>query len=164
MFRRSIAVSIIVLAVLIGCTRSDERSTAASGDAPNFKIQDLNGRTVQLSDFKGKPVVLDFWATWCQPCRDSIPGMAKLNADYADKGLVVLAISVGGDAAEDIRAFQKEHGMTYTVLLGTEDVSDQYRVRTIPMVVVIDKSGKIVKRFLGSGNEAEIEMIVRQLL
>lgn len=164
MFRRSFAVSIIVLAVLIGCTRSDERSTVASGEAPNFRLQDLNGRTVQLSDYKGKPVVLDFWATWCQPCRDSIPAIAKLNADYAGKGLVILAISVGGDTAGDLRAFQKEHGMTYTVLLGNDEVADQYSVRTIPMVVVIDKSGKIVKRYLGSGNEDEIEKTVKQLL
>ena len=164
MFRRAVAVSIIVLAVLMGCTRSDERSTVASGDAPNFKLQGLNGRTVQLSDYKGKPVVLDFWATWCQPCRDSIPGMAKLNADYADKGLVILAISVDGGATEDIRTFQKEHGMAYTVLMGTEEMADQYHVRTIPMVVVIDKSGKIVKRYLGAGNEDEIEKTVKQLL
>jgi peroxiredoxin len=107
MFRKSIAVSIIVLAVLFGCTRSDERSTVASGEAPNFKLQDLNGRSVQLSDYKGKPVVLDFWATWCQPCRDSIPP-CKVNADYAARGLVILAISVGGDTAEDLRAFQKK--------------------------------------------------------
>jgi len=164
MFRRAFAVSIIVLAVLIGCTRSDERSTSASGDAPNFKLQDLNGRTVQLSDLKGKPVVLDFWATWCQPCRDSIPGMAKLHKDYADKGLVILAISVDGGATEDIRTFQKEHGMTYTVLIGTEDVADQYSVRTIPMMIVIDKSGKIRKRYLGAGNEDDIEETVKQLL
>ncbi len=164
MFRRFITVSIIVLVLLLGCTRSDERSTVASGDAPNFKLKDLNGKTVQLSDFKGKPVVLDFWATWCQPCRDSIPGIAKLNADYAGKGLVILAISVDGDAAADISTFQKEHGMTYTVLMGTDEVADQYSVRTIPMVVIIDKSGKILKRFLGSGNEEEIEQTVKQLL
>lgn len=164
MYRRAFAVSIIILAVLIGCTRSDERSTAASGDAPNFKLQDLNGKTVQLSDFKGKPVVLEFWATWCQPCRDSIPGLAKLHKDYADKGLVILAISLDGGAPEDIRMFQKEHGMTYTVLMGNEEVASQYSVRTIPMTLVLDKSGKIRKRYLGAGNEDAVENIVKQLL
>ena len=164
MFRRAFAISIMVLAVLIGCTRSDERSTVASGEAPNFKLQDLNGKTVQLSDFKGKPVVLDFWATWCQPCRDSIPNMVKLHTDYADKGLVILAISLDGGATEDIRSFQKEHGMTYTVLIGTEDVAAQYSVRTIPMMIVLDKTGKIRKRYLGSGNEDDIEETVKKLL
>jgi peroxiredoxin len=164
MFRRAFAVSIIVLAVLTGCTRSDERSTVVPGNAPNFKLQDLNGKTLQLSDYKGKPVLLDFWATWCQPCRDSIPGMAKLHRDYADKGLVILAISLDGGATEDIRTFQKQHGMTYTVLIGTEDVASQYSIRTIPMMIVIDKSGKIRKRYLGAGNEDEIEKTVKQLL
>ena len=164
MFRKTFTVVIIVLAVFIGCTRSDERSTATSGEAPNFKLQDLNGKTVQLSDFKGKPVLLDFWATWCPPCRDSIPGMVKLHKDYADKGLVILAVSVDGGATEDIRSFQKEYGMTYTVLMGTEDVASQYSVRTIPMMIVIDKSGKIQKRYLGAGNEDDIEKTVKQLL
>jgi peroxiredoxin len=163
MFRRPLVVSIIVLAVLTGCTRSDERS-AASGTAPNFKLQDVNGRSVQLSDYQGKPVVLDFWATWCQPCRDSIPGMAKLQKDYADKGLVILAISLDGGAVEDVRSFQKEQGMNYTVLMGTEEVASQYSVRTIPMMVVLDRTGKIQKRFIGAGNEDALEKTVRQLL
>ena len=162
MSRRALVLSIIVLAVLMGCTRSDERG--ASGNAPNFKLQDVNGKPVQLSDYQGKPVVLDFWATWCQPCRDSIPGMAKLQKDYADKGLVILAISLDGGAVEDVRAFQKEQGMNYPVLMGTEDVATQYGVRTIPMMIVIDKTGKIQKRFLGAGNEEAIEKTVRQLL
>jgi peroxiredoxin len=164
MLKRTFAVSIIVLAVLIGCTRSDDRSTAASGDAPNFKLQDLNGKTVRLSDFRGKPVVLDFWATWCQPCRDTLPGMAKLHTDYAGKGLVILSISLDEGATEEVRAFQKENGMTYTVLMGTEDVAAEYGVRTIPMAIVIDKSGKIQKRYLGAGNEDAIEKTVKQLL
>jgi peroxiredoxin len=164
MFRKTFVVAVIVLAVLIGCTRSDERSTGASGDAPNFKLRDLNGKTVQLADFKGRPVVLDFWATWCQPCRDSIPGMEKLHQDFAGKGLVILAISLDGGASEDVRAFQKEYGMTYTVLMGTEEVAAEYSVRTIPMMVVIDKSGKIRKRYLGAGNEEAIESMVKQLL
>jgi peroxiredoxin len=164
MFRRTFVVAVIVLAVLLGCTRSDERSTGASGDAPNFKLQDLDGKTVRLSDFKGKPVVLDFWATWCQPCRDSMPGMAKLHKEYADKGLVILSISLDGGAVEDVRDFRKEYGMTYTVLMGTEEVAAEYSVRTIPMMVVIDKSGKIRKRYLGAGNEEAIESMVKQLL
>jgi len=164
MSMRAFAVAALVVAMLGGCTRSDERSTNTSGDAPNFKLQDLNGKMVQLSDFKGKPVLLDFWATWCQPCRDSIPGIKKLQKDYADKGLVILAISIDGGTTEDIRAFQQQHGMAYTILIGTEDVTDRYRVRTIPMMIVIDKSGKIQKRYLGVVDDDVIEKTVKQLL
>jgi peroxiredoxin len=163
MCKRAFAVAILVLAVLTGCTRSDERS-AASGVAPNFTLKDLNGKTVQLSDFKGKPVVLDFWATWCQPCRDSIPGLAKLHKDYADKGLIILGISLDEGASDDVRIFQKQHGMTYTVLMGTEEVASRYNVRTIPMMIVVDKAGNIQKRFLGAGNDEEIEKTVKLLL
>ena len=148
----------------MGCTRSDERPAAVSGDAPNFRLQDTEGKTVQLSEFMGKLVVLDFWATWCQPCRDTIPGLVKLHKDYADKGLVILAISVDGGGVEDIRAFQKEHGMNYMVLMGNEDMAAEYGVRTIPMMIVIDKAGKVHKRYLGAGNEGDIEKTVKLLL
>jgi peroxiredoxin len=164
MFRRAFTVSIVVLAVLLGCTRTDDRSASVSGDAPNFKLQDLSGKTVQLSDYKGKPVMLDFWATWCQPCRDTIPGIVKLHKDYAGKGLAILAISLDGGESEDLKTFQKKHGMTYTVLIGNEDVASQYGVRTIPMMILIDKSGKIQKRYLGAGSEDDIEKTVKQLL
>ncbi len=163
MFRKALALSILVFALLLGCTRSDERTAGASGDAPDFKLQDLNGKTVQLSDFKGKPVLLEFWATWCQPCRDSIPGMEKLHRDYAGKGLVLLAVSVDG-AVEELRAFQKERGMTYTVLMGTEDVASRYGVRSIPLTIMLDKSGKIQRRWLGAGNEEDIENTVKLFL
>ncbi len=163
MSRKAFALSILVFALLLGCTRSDERTTGVSGDAPDFKLQDLNGKTVQLSDFKGKPVLLEFWATWCQPCRDSIPGMEKLHRDYAGKGLVLLAVSVDG-AVEELRAFQKERGMTYTVLMGTEDVASRYGVRSIPLTIMLDKSGKIQRRWLGAGNEEDIENTVKLFL
>jgi thiol-disulfide isomerase/thioredoxin len=108
--------------------------------------------------------MLDFWATWCQPCRDSIPGIVQLHKDYAGKGLAILAISLDGGDNEELKTFQKEHGMAYTVLVGNDDVTSQYSVRTIPMMILIDKSGKIQKRYLGAGNEDDIEKTVKQLL
>jgi thiol-disulfide isomerase/thioredoxin len=154
--------SAVVLFASFGCTTTSEKSNAAV--AADFKLQDLNGKTVKLSDFKGKPVLLDFWATWCQPCRDAIPGIEKLHKAYSDQGLVVLGVSMDQGGWDSVRTFVKERGMTYIILKGTDDVSSDYQVRTIPMLVIIDKTGKVVKRHLGIGGDDELEKDVKAVL
>ncbi len=141
MFRKALMLSILVMALLFGCTARNETSAAV----PDFKLQDLNGKTVKLSDFKGKAVLLDFWATWCPPCRASIPGLEKLHKNYNGKGLVVLSISLDEGDWDSVKSFAAEHGITYPVLKGTEDVASQFQVRTIPMLVIMPRS-RIVPR------------------
>ena len=160
MFRNYLVLSVLVMALLFGCTARDETSAAAS----DFKLQDLNGKIVRLSDFKGKPVLLDFWATWCPPCRASIPGIEKLHKNYSSKGLVVLSISLDEGGWDSVKSFATEHGITYPVLKGTEDVSSQFQVRTIPMMVIINKEGRIVKRYLGYGDDDELEKDIKSVL
>jgi len=157
MFRKAFFVSIMAAALLFGCTARNETSAGAS----DFKLQDLNGKTVKLSDFKGKPVLLDFWATWCPPCRASIPGIESLHKKYSGKGLVVLSISLDDGDWDSVKSFSAEAGITYPVLKGTEDVSSQFQVRTIPLVIIIDKEGKIVKRYLGFGDDDALEKDVK---
>ena len=160
MFRKALVLSVLVAALLFGCTARNETSAAVS----DFKLQDLNGKTVKLSDFKGKPVLLDFWATWCPPCRAAIPGLEKLHKNYSGKGLVVLSISLDEGDWDSVKSFAAEHGITYPVLKGTEDVSSQFQVRTIPMLVIINKEGKIVKRYLGYGDDDELEKDIKTVL
>ena len=156
-----VTLTAVVLVACFACTK-DEKTNAAQ--APEFKLQDLNGKTVKLSDFKGKPVLLDFWATWCPPCRDSIPAIQKLQKAYADKGLIVLGVSMDQGGWDSVRAFVKEQGMTYSILKGTDDVTADYQVRTIPMLVIIDKTGKVVKRHLGVGGDDELEKDIKAVL
>jgi cytochrome c biogenesis protein CcmG/thiol:disulfide interchange protein DsbE len=160
MFRKYLVLSILVVALLIGCTARNETSAAAS----DFKLQDLNGKIVKLSDFKGKAVLVDFWATWCPPCRESIPGIEKLYKTYGGKGLVVLGISLDEGDWDSVKAFAAERGITYPVLKGTEAVASQFQVRTIPMLVIINKEGKIVKRYLGFGDDYELDKDIKAVL
>jgi thiol-disulfide isomerase/thioredoxin len=160
MARKVVIVSILVIALLYACTEKADRS----GIAADFKLQDLNGKVVRLSDFRGRPVLLDFWATWCSPCREAIPGIEKMHKDYGGKGLVVLGISMDQGGWDSVKAFVNEYHMTYPILKGSDAVMSDYQVRTIPMVVLLGKDGKIVKRYLGFGGEDELEKGIKSIL
>ncbi|MGE5173017.1 MAG: TlpA disulfide reductase family protein [Betaproteobacteria bacterium] len=162
MFKRFFAVSVLIIATLFACTEKSAQSGGAV--ASDFTLQDLNGKNVKLSDYKGKVVLLDFWATWCPPCRASIPAIEKIHKMYKDKGLVVLAVSLDDGGWDSVKSFITEYGITYTVLKGTEDVAVNYMVRTIPMLLVLDKQGRISKRYLGFGDEEDLENDIKAVL
>jgi len=160
MFRLRVLTAVLVIAALFACTRKSDQP----GIAADFTLQDLNGKSVRLSDFKGKPVLLDFWATWCPPCRAAVPGIEKLHETFSGKGLVVLGISMDEGGWDAVKAFTSENHMTYTVLKGTDDVLSEYQVRTIPLVVLVSKDGKVVKRYLGFGGEDELARDITEVL
>ena len=164
MFRKSVLVVILFLAVLAaGCTRS-ERRAASSGMAPDFALPDLNGKQVKLSDQRGKVVLIEFWATWCPPCRESIPGIERLYRSLEKKGFVVLGVSLDEGGWDDVRSFVKESGITYPVLQGNDEIMKQYLVRAIPALFLVDKDGRIVKQYAGGGYEDIIEKDLDALL
>ena len=162
MFKRILAASFITMALLFGCT--DNAAQSGSSMAADFTLPDLSGKNVQLSDMKGKVVLLEFWATWCPPCRASIPGMEKIHETYKDRGVVVLAVSMDEGGWDAVQSFVKDYGIQYTVLKGNEDVAVKYQVRTIPMLLVLDKQGKVSKRYLGFGNDEELERDIKAIL
>ena len=162
MFKRILAVSIIATALLFGCTEKAGHTGGAM--AADFTLQDLSGKDVKLSDMKGKVVVLEFWATWCPPCRASIPGIEKIYESYKDKGVVVLAVSMDDGGWDAVQSFVKEYGIKYTVLKGSDDVAQKYQVRSIPMLLVLDKEGKISKRYLGFGSDEDLEKDIKAIL
>jgi len=159
--KRFVVLSIVAIALLAGCT---DRGAQSDTMASNFSLQDMSGKTVRLSDFKGKVVLLEFWAAWCPPCRASVPGLEKLHKAYKDKGLVLLAVSMDEGGWDDVKSFIRESGITYTVLKGTEDVAIKYQVRSIPMMLVLNKEGKILKRYLGMGSDEELEKDIKTYL
>jgi thiol-disulfide isomerase/thioredoxin len=130
---------------LIACQSRAKEPTAA----PDFELKDLSGKKVSLSSLRGKPVMLDFWATWCGPCQMSIPTVQKFYETHKDKGLVVLGVNVDEDPS-NVYAFVKHFNMTYPVLYGGgTPISDAYGVEGIPMFVFIDPQGRITRRFNG---------------
>jgi len=159
---RVILVFVLVAALAVGCT---DTGTPPDASTPfDFTLQDMSGKTVKLSDYKGKVVVLEFWATWCPPCRESVPGLEKLHKAYKEKGLVVLAVSMDEGGWDEVKSFIAQQGITYRVLKGTDDISKQYRVRSIPMTLLLNKEGKIAKRYLGGGYDEDLEKDVKAIL
>jgi peroxiredoxin len=161
MFRTVVLPAVIALALLFGCTDKSEQANASSAD---FTLQDMNGNKVKLSDYRGRVVLLEFWATWCPPCRASIPGLEKIHKAYKEKGLVVLAVSMDEGDWPSVKSFMKDYGITYTVLKGTDEVASQYHVRTIPMLLILDKEGRISKRYMGFGMEEDLEKDIKAVL
>lgn len=137
---------------------SDKRSNALLGrPAPDFKLRNLDGKEVQLADFKGKVVLLDFWATWCEPCREEMPKLNKLSKEFKDKDVVLLGIDVGEDE-DTVRSFIKENGYQYPILLTSspgDPVFDSYAAHSYPSMVLIDRKGLVADYKVGSGESTE---------
>src|SRR3954464_2244584 len=116
-----------------------------------FSFKDIDGKKVSLSEFKGKVVILDFWATWCVPCKAEIPGFIELKKKYGPKGLQIIGLSVD-DSMPTAKKYATEMKMNYPVLLaeGKEDILKAYDpIPSIPVSIIIDRDGRIVARHLG---------------
>jgi thiol-disulfide isomerase/thioredoxin len=129
--------------------KSEPPAPSQRRPVPAFTLKDLSGKTVSLSQFKGKAVFLEFWATWCGPCRVSMPSVEKVHDEYAARGLQVLGMNVDEDASA-VPAFAREMGISYPVLLvGHSGVDADYGVTGIPAFLLIDKQGRAVASWVG---------------
>jgi thiol-disulfide isomerase/thioredoxin len=139
-----------LLFLLAGCRA---KTIQTPYPAPPFELTDLSGHKVTLESLKGHPVMLDFWATWCGPCRISIPLVKKFYEAHKDQGLQVIGMNVDEDPS-GVFAFVKQFQMTYPVVLaGASSVSEDYVVEGIPTFVFIDAQGQIVQKFEGFNRE-----------
>ena len=141
---------------LCSCSKKDNQPTGEStvevgGAAPDFMLKDISGKDTTLSSYKGKVVLLEFWATWCPPCKESIPEMVELHKKYRDRGFTVLGISIDADSdvAAKVARFSSSYGITYPVLVAGETVSMTYRVTSIPTSFLIGKDGTIITSYIG---------------
>jgi thiol-disulfide isomerase/thioredoxin len=148
----------------------EQNGAACSADAKaanlNFTMKDLDGKDVSLSSFKGKVILLNFWATWCGPCKAEIPGFVDLQKQYGKDGLVVVGYSVD-DEAPKARAFAEEYKMNYPILLGLgrEDVQDAYGpLWGIPGSFIISREGKVCQRHMGIAPKSVFEKEIKALL
>jgi peroxiredoxin len=119
-------------------------------DAPEFALKDSNGQTVHLTDYKGKVVLLDFWATWCGPCKVEIPWFIEFEQQFKDRGFAVLGVSMDEDGWDAVKPYIEDHKINYRVMLGNEQVSDIYGgLDSLPTTLLIDREGKIASVHIG---------------
>jgi len=125
--------------------------------APDFTLKTLDGKKISLSDLKGKVVLVNFWATWCPPCREEMPLFERVYRKYKDKGFEILAISTDS-SVDPIKKFVKEFKVSFPVLLDDGKVSNLYSIQGLPTSFLIDREGKVVKVRLGKYKEIERDL------
>ena len=148
--------------VVAGCSSGGEPASVVRPDimAPDFELQSLDGQMVTLSSLRGRPVMLNFWASWCGPCRVEMPFIQEVfeDEDWREQGLTILAVNLG-ESRSTVKEFMEDNGLSFTVLLDTENkVAAGYNIRGIPTTYFIDKNGIIKDGKIGPfANKAEID-------
>ena len=149
---------ILTLGLLVtGCSSPSEPSDARiGGRAPDFELNSLDGQTISLSDFKGKPVLLNFWASWCGPCVFEMPFLQEIYDEWSNKGLILLTVNIG-DSSAKAKEFLQKHNLSLPVLLDTKKaVARRYNITAIPTTFFIDKDGIIHEKIIGAFPNKEI--------
>ncbi len=134
--------------------------------APDFTLVDLNGKKISISSFKGKVVVLNFWASWCPPCKAEIPDFVKTYEKYKDKGLVIIGVAVSSKE-NDVKALVKQYSITYPVALDDGNAENAYGPITgVPTTFIVDRDGNLLPggKKIGMFREGELEKVVEPLL
>jgi thiol-disulfide isomerase/thioredoxin len=133
--------------------------------APDFTLESLDGKPVRLSEFKGKAVLVNFWATWCGPCKIETPWLVDFQNQYGGQGLQIVGVAMDDSGKDEIARFAKDMGMNYPVLLGKEAVGEAYGgVPALPESFFVGRDGKIVDKIMGIEGKAEIETAIKKAL
>jgi peroxiredoxin len=175
-----LALAVVILVVNIwkpGSTEGEKETTAPTGDsvettedipgaklsslregaeAPDFELNTLEGETIKLSDYRGKKVILNFWATWCPPCKAEMPHMQNFYEDYNDQGVEILAVNLTNmdKGKEEVQKFVDEYGLTFSIPMDEEGFAGTtYQAFTIPTSYILDENGVITKKIVGPMDE-----------
>jgi len=142
---RKLLGAVLLGAVLLsGCGKRGEKG----GDVYDITVRTIDGKILKLSDYRGRVIIVDFWATWCKPCRKSIPDFNRLQEEFGDS-LLILGLSKD-DSPEDVKAFMREIPINYPVAMATRKLEDKFGgILGLPTAFLIDKNGRVVKKFLG---------------
>ena len=132
--------------------------------APDFTLTDSHGVPVRLSDYKGRVVLLDFWATWCGGCKVEIPWYMEFQNKYKDKGLAVIGVAMDDDGWKKVKPFAEAKQMNYPVVLGTGELAERYAVTAMPVTLLIDRDGRIAASHPGLVNKEVFEKKIQALL
>ena len=165
---RGFIVPLLLLLTLAGAALGWQSRTppqVSRGTARPFAVRTLDGRTLRLDELRGRPVILDFWATWCAPCRASMPHLSAMQGRYGTRGLVVVGLSVDDGTPQTVRRFAERLHLRFPVAMASEAMLDDYGpVRSIPTTIFIDRRGRIVRRVVGNVDEETLEGFIREIL
>jgi thiol-disulfide isomerase/thioredoxin len=166
-----VVVAVVVALMIVFGLKLAHRSSQASGaqmqngTAPDFTLQSLDGKTIHLSDFRGKPVVLNFWATWCGPCKIEMPWFVDFQKQYGPAGVQFLGVAMDDASTKDIAEFAQSMKVNYPILIGKESVGDAYGgVQFLPETFYIDRNGKVIDKAFGLKGRGEIEDDIKKIL
>lgn len=147
---------VLLLAACTGSAGDPESGDRQESRAPDFALESLDGRQVSLREYRGQVVLINFWATWCPPCKEEIPALEAAYQAYKDQGLVVLGVAAG-ESRQVVEPFVDRLGISYVVLLDERDtLTRKYGGLGLPMTVLVDGEGEIQVRHLGGVSEAEL--------
>jgi len=166
MNKKSLWSKIIALSFILAASCSPAVAGGETGSAaPAWKLHTLDGRLVSSTDFAGKVLVVDFWATWCPPCRAEIPGFVALQKKYEKEGLVIVGISLDQGGPDVVKKFIAQNNIGYQIVLADDGVADAFGgIEGIPTTFVIDRAGKIQRKEVGFVEAAEFEKRIQPLL
>jgi peroxiredoxin len=149
--------------LLAACTHKP--APASTGKpAPDFSLADANGAPIRLSAYRGKVVLLDFWATWCGGCKTEIPWYIEFQDKYRDAGLSAIGVSMDADGWKSVKPFLADHKLNYPVVIGNDDLGEQFGVINMPLTLLIDRNGKIAESHAGVVDKDNFESKIRSLL
>lgn len=134
--------------------------------APNFKVVSTSGQTISQDNYRGHVLILDFFATWCQPCRQSIPHLVEINRKYGKQGLQILGLSVDEDGERAVKTVADEFRINYPLALAGDLTTGDFGVRSVPVMFLIDKKGKVVEVYRGYSDDMarSVEQAIKRLL
>jgi len=162
----------VVVGITLSCNKekagvpaqTSQTPAASQQKAPDFTLKDLNGNDFRLFNQAGKVIIVDFWATWCPPCRMEIPDFQSLYSKYSNQGLLLVGVSLD-DSSEPVKEFVKKYNVSYPVVMGNEQVANSYGgIRGIPTTFVIDGKGNIYKKYIGYTEGQVFEQDILALL
>lgn len=165
----AVAAGLAMAGLLFACARTEPSATketsSASAPSPSWKLNDVEGHPVTSEQFRGKVVILDFWATWCPPCRQEIPGFVALQKQYGDRGLVVIGVSLDQKGPPVVKDFMEQFGMNYPVVMGDQAMVDAFGgIEGIPTTFIINRQGHIMAKHVGYADQQTFEAAIKPLL
>lgn len=157
---------ITMAASFLSAPGSVDAASRPGQPAPNFKVISTTGQKISQDNYRGHVLILDFFATWCQPCRQSIPHLVEMNSKYGKQGLQILGLSVDDDGERSVKTFTDEFGVNYPLALAGDSTTIDFGVRSVPIMYLIDKKGKIVEVYRGFSIEMarSLEQTIKRLL